>query len=141
MIEIRELGRDEMTAILPLVQIWNARTTPEVLATRLEEMLALGYRCIAADRDGALVGIAGFWYGCRFWCGRHIDLDNVIVDEAYRNQGIGQKMIAWIEDEARRLGCDSVGLDTYVGNTDSHRLYERLGYGKLGYHYLKRPLS
>ncbi|MDR3711147.1 MAG: GNAT family N-acetyltransferase [Capsulimonadaceae bacterium] len=138
MIEIRELARDEMRTILPLVEAWNARIAPEVLAARLDEMLDEGYRCIAAYDGAELVGVGGFWIACRFWCGRHIDLDNLIVDESRRNQGIGQQMIAWLHEEGRRAHCEVAGLDTYLENTASHRLYERLGYEKIGYHYLKK---
>ena len=137
-VEIREQSADEMMTIMPLVAAWNSKIDPAVLASRLVAMLEIGYRCIGAYDSGQLVGIAGFWTGCQFWCGKFIQADNVIVEQNCRGQGVGKLLMDWIHAEGRRLGCDVAVLDSYLKLVDSHRFYERLGYEKPGYHFLKR---
>ncbi len=134
--EIREISPAEMTSILPLIAGQNPSIPRDELELRLRTMLTREYRCIGAFLDEKLIGVAGFWTGCRLWCGRYIDADNVVVDPAYRNLGVGAKLMAWIHDEGKRINADVAVLDSYVTFTDAHRFYERLGYEKLGYHFV-----
>jgi hypothetical protein len=45
--------------------------------------------------------------------------------------------VAWLEDHARRFGCQSIMLDSYVTYARAHRFYFRLGYEILGFHFRK----
>jgi GNAT superfamily N-acetyltransferase len=140
---IIELTQDaEFMRIYPLLAQLNPTLTHLQFTQRLHTMRSQGYRCIAyADDAGEYVGICGFWYGTRFWCGDFIDIDNFVVREDIRAQGIGKQMLAWVEAEAARLGCDQMGLDCYVTHTLAHRFYFREGYIIKGYHFVKPLLS
>jgi|CXWL01.1.fsa_nt_gi GNAT superfamily N-acetyltransferase len=107
---------------------------------RLKKMLAQGYRCIAMEKNGEYLGICGFWWGTRFWCGDFIDLDNVVVDEKHRGKNIGKELVAWVENLAKQTGCTQTGLDCYVTFNEAHRFYFREGYIIKGYHFIK-PLK
>ena len=80
----------------PLVQILNPGVTLDVLAQKLQDMSGEGYQCAAAFVNVGCVGAAGIWLGTRFWCGRYLDVDNVIVDPQYRGAGIGQQLMDWV---------------------------------------------
>ncbi len=134
---IRLLDDDELGIILPLVQALNPKVAPATLAARLEDMRGNGYGCVAAFAGDRCLGIAGLWFGTRFWCGRYVDIDNVIVAEPWRGQGIGQALIGWIEDYARQKGCEKVVLDAYTTNERAHAFYARLGYRVVGLHFDK----
>ena len=135
---IRELTTSEFPLILPLIGKHNAKIAQEELQRRLEEMIPKGYHCIAAcDENGTIVGIAGYWLFSRFYSGLYMDVDNVVVDEALRCDGIGAAMMDWLEDHARQLGCKSVMLDSYVTLARAHKFYFRRGYEILGYHFRK----
>ena len=127
----------EFGKIYPLLKQVNPSLTKAQFTKRLKAMRAQGYRCIAAVENGKYLGISGFWTGTRFWCGKFIDYDNVIVDKSLRSTGIGRKLVAWIEKEARRLGCDMLGLDCYTTSHDAHRFYFREGFIIKGYHFTK----
>ena len=47
---------------------------------------------------------------------------------AARRCGIGEMMLRWAIDEARRRGCGLIQLTTDKQRTDAHRFYERLGF-------------
>lgn len=128
---------EEFNAVYPLVRQLNPGMTRPVFRERLEAMRTQGYRCVAAVEHGKILGIAGFWTGTRFWCGPYIDIDNIVVDKGLRSNGVGSKLVAWIEEEGQRLGCDTAVLDSYTVNHSSHRFYFREGYMILGYHFVK----
>jgi GNAT superfamily N-acetyltransferase len=139
---IRELlGFDDIRQILPLVQQLNPDVDATTFDTRLHAMLQEGYRCIAAFSDtGVMLGCSGFWVGTRFWCGSFIEPDNVVVDAAHRSHGIGAALVAWIEAEGVKLGCEITKLDAYTIRVKSRDFYKRLGYDEPGVVLLK-PLT
>jgi ribosomal protein S18 acetylase RimI-like enzyme len=61
---------------------------------------------------------------------RYIRLINVALLEAYRNQGIGSRLIASLQQKAARAG-KSVVLSVDAANR-ARRLYERLGFRPIG---------
>ena len=134
---IRELTPSEFPLILPLIEKHNAGIAPEELWRRLEEMIPKGYHCIAAFENHEVVGVAGYWLFSRFYSGLYMDVDNVVVDETRRSDGIGTAMMDWLEEHARALGCRSVMLDSYVTLARAHKFYFRRGYEILGYHFRK----
>lgn len=137
-ITLRELTTEtDWQTAYPLLRQQNKSLTEEEYRQLLEKMLPAGYRCLGAFSGAALVGVMGFWVGHRFWCKKYMDLDNVVVDEAARSQRIGQKMLAWAQDEAKALGCHIMGLDSYTTAHRAHRFYFREGYVILGYHFTK----
>jgi len=136
-ISVRLLAETEMPLALPLIQQLNPTLSLATLTQRLQDMITRGYQCAAAFRDGRCIGVAGIWFGTRFWCGRYVDIDNVIVDEAYRAQGVGQQLMDWIETYARQQGCEKAVLDAYVTNDRAHTFYFRNGYHVVGFHFSK----
>lgn len=57
-------------------------------------------------------------------------IDLVYLPESLRGGGIGRRMIALAEDEARRRGCVAAVL--YTISFQAPGFYERLGYRELG---------
>ena len=55
-------------------------------------------------------------------------LENVAVDPAWRGRGIGRRLVALAEDEARAAGHEAVRLYTHATMHENARLYARLGY-------------
>lgn len=60
--------------------------------------------------------------------GRVAQIENVIVEPDARSRGIGEAMMRWAVDEARRRGCFRVQLTTNKTRKRAHRFYERLGF-------------
>ncbi len=56
------------------------------------------------------------------------DLEAVRVDASARRRGIGERMVRWAIEEARRLGCSRVQLTSNKSRKDAHRFYRRLGF-------------
>ncbi len=50
------------------------------------------------------------------------------VSPNYAQKGIGEKLINWIEDYAKKTGVKTIRLDCYIGNPPALRLYEKCGF-------------
>lgn len=57
-------------------------------------------------------------------------LSTVYVDADYRGKGIGKKLLAAIEEEARALGANMIRLDTF--DWQGADFYKKLGYEQVG---------
>jgi len=62
----------------------------------------------------------------------HLLLDNIAVRRDRQGQGLGRRLIAFAEAEARRLGLDEVRLYTHQMMTENIALYARLGFVETG---------
>jgi ribosomal protein S18 acetylase RimI-like enzyme len=52
----------------------------------------------------------------------------LFVEEKYRGQGIGTKMLAMMEDYFKEKQCDSMWISVFAPNNPAHELYEKFGF-------------
>lgn len=139
---IRLLEPAETNSALDLLQHLNPGVARDELGRRLHAMRSdhPHYQLHGAFDGARLCGVAGCWIGTRIWCGRYLEIDNLVIDPAMRNSGAGTAMIRHFEELARLADCAVVLLDSYTSNHASHRLYHRLGFEIWGFHFVK-PLD
>jgi GNAT superfamily N-acetyltransferase len=58
-------------------------------------------------------------------------VDNVAVDPALQHGGRGRRLLAFAEEQARRLGFGELRLYTNERMVENRRLYARLGYEEI----------
>jgi GNAT superfamily N-acetyltransferase len=112
--------------------------------TRVDELQRPeGYRLAAAfDDDGSesrAVAVAGFRLGHNLAWGRFLYVDDLSTLPAARGRGHGEALLRWVFDEAERLGCDHVHLDsgTVPERWAAHRLYHRVGMSIAAHHFVR----
>lgn len=106
----------------------DARAAFEAFAADAET----GKRAIlAAFADGAIVGTAQVVFAPMPNQPHRADVAKVLVHRAARRRGVAQRLMGRIEQEALMDGKTLLVLDTVTGD-DAERLYERLGYTKVG---------
>lgn len=110
---------------LPYTKIWE--TTSE----DLEEMNTIIEQ---GNSFGAFVNeeLAG-WIICehRTW-NNSFYIENILVDEKHRRQGIGIMLIKNAIKEARRLNCRVIELETQNTNYPAIQFYRRMGFNITG---------
>lgn len=97
-----------------------------------------GYRLIAVldeDGSGAALACAGFRQGRSLSWGEYIYIDDLVTHPDHQRSGHGSALLAWIVQEARRLGCDEVHLDSGAQRHDAHRLYLGRGFQIRALHF------
>jgi GNAT superfamily N-acetyltransferase len=98
-----------------------------------------GYRVVGAFEDGAddAVAAAGFRVGHMLSRGRHLYVDDLSTLPTARRRGHGRALLDWLAEEARRLDCDRLHLDSGVESNrqDAHRLYFNTGLRISAYHF------
>ncbi|MES2921845.1 MAG: GNAT family N-acetyltransferase [Verrucomicrobiota bacterium] len=138
-ISIRPLEACDLIDAAALLAQLNQETPAALIAERLHTLLAdhTHYQLFGAFSDGRLAGVAGAWIATKIWCGRYLEIDNLVVDSEQRSSGIGSLLIRHLESLARERDCKLIVLDSYTANHPSHRLYHRLGFEIWGFHFVK----
>jgi len=137
-ISFRELSPVDIDAIVVLGKKLNPNRSIEELTDFLKEMFGLNtYHCFGLYRGEKLVGISSGWITIRFYSGKQIEIDNVIIDDDTRSAGLGKQFLTMIEAWAKERSCITIELNTYVQNGRSHKFYFNSGYAIAGYHFQK----
>jgi ribosomal protein S18 acetylase RimI-like enzyme len=85
---------------------------------------------IVAETDGLVVGTLQLTFtpSLSFQGGKRATVESVRVDARFRGRGIGQELMKWAIERARRENCVSMQLTTHSERKDAHRFYENLGF-------------
>lgn len=111
-----------------MLELRPACGSAEEMAARIDGVQRpQGYRLVAAfvPGDGDAAACAGFRPIESLAWGRAIYIDDLSSRAVYRGRGLAGALFDWVSDEARRLGCRELHLDSGVGpdRFDAHRLY------------------
>jgi GNAT superfamily N-acetyltransferase len=138
-VRIQLLAAGDLASAATLLTQLNPETPAALIAERLHTLLAdhSHYELFGAFSAGKLVGVAGAWIATKIWCGRYLEIDNLVVESGLRSAGIGSLLIQHLEALARQRDCKILVLDSYTANPPSHRLYHRLGFEIWGFHFIK----
>ncbi|MDF2437962.1 MAG: hypothetical protein K0Q95_2338 [Bacteroidota bacterium] len=111
--------------------------TKEAYQKNLEAMIPSGYSQVGVFEGDTCIALSGFWINTKLYSGKYLEMDNVVVLPEYRSKGIGKLLCDWCENKAKANDCKTLMLDAYLENENAHKFYEREGYLKRGYHFLK----
>ena len=83
-----------------------------------------------AELDGAVVGTLQtiVIHGLSHRGATRLEIEAVRVAARHRGRGIGEALIRFAVEEARRQGARIVQLSSHASRQDAHRFYERLGF-------------
>jgi len=143
MYTIRKASAEDAAALKKLNDLFNndpicnsADGIAASLASNPREIV-----CVACDGEGNLAG---------FCCGQVLmsmcysvnygEVTELFVLEEFRRQGIGKKLMAFMESELQRRGVKGFQLWTGGGNTTAQAFYHSCGYaGKMKMMFNKEP--
>jgi len=135
---VRELFAGEtMAAAGALLRLREAVGPAERLVARIDELQRPeGYRLVASfDEEGRAVAAAGFRVGHNLAWGRFLYVDDLITLPEARGEGHATALLRWMLDEAARLGCGQVHLDSGTERHAAHRLYLGVGMHISSHHF------
>ena len=143
---VRELAVGETRLAFEALRALRPHLTDrDAFVQRVDELQRPeGYRIVAAFEPSAdqACAAAGFRIAHNLAWGRFLYVDDLSTLPRARRRGHASALLAWIGEEARRQGCDSVELDSGVGpdRQDAHRRYFDTGMRIASFHFTW-PLS
>jgi GNAT superfamily N-acetyltransferase len=142
--DLREIVPPETALAFPAMRELRPHYADEAdFVERVDDVQrAEGYRLVGVfeDETSHAVAVAGFRVGHMLAWGRFLYVDDLSTLPEARRRGYGMRLLEWLREEAKRLGCEQLHLDSGVGadRTDAHRLYFNAGLAISSLHFARR---
>lgn len=138
---IKEVELNDMPLVIALYDQYDRPKAPPPDAARITELYhqlsAVGGCVFGAYLNDEIIGSCTFLLCVNFsWSGRPFGIiENVIVSDQHRRQGIGRLLLDAARERAQKLGCYKVSLMTGATRPEVHRFYKTAGFepSKTGY--------
>jgi GNAT superfamily N-acetyltransferase len=138
-VSFREAKRDDIPAIVGLLADDPLGSTRETPGEELPEAYWTAYEAIdrdpnnmliVAEIDGRVAGTLQLTYipSLAYTGGERAQIEGIRVAAEQRGHGVGQKLIAWVVEQARARGCRVVQLTTDRQRPDAIRFYQKIGF-------------
>ncbi|MEJ6777547.1 MAG: GNAT family N-acetyltransferase [Crocinitomicaceae bacterium] len=135
--EIRELeSKEEMLDNYTILTEVYPSLTLEQYSKELDDMLAHNYGQIGIYNGDNCLGITGYWIGTKLWCGKYIELDNVVISKKHRSKGVGKTLFNYMQIKAKEEDCTMIALDSYSDNFKAHKFFYAQGFIPRGFHFI-----
>ena len=135
--ELRKLTtKEEMLNNFELLKEVYPGISFEDYSNELDSMLPHNYGQVGVFEAETCIGMTGFWIGTKLWCGKYLELDNVVISKKHRSKGIGQKLFSFMEGMAEEEDCNLMALDSYSDNFAAHKFFYSQGFVPRGFHFI-----
>lgn len=125
--------------IVDLLHQLNQKMNKEHIEKMLIAMTKLpNYKCFALFENNLIIGVCSGWTTVRIYCGKQLELDNVIIDSKIQSKGYGKYLMNAIKEWSISNDYQSISLNTYIENSRSHKFYFNQGFKILGFHFENR---
>jgi N-acetylglutamate synthase-like GNAT family acetyltransferase len=131
---IRDARVEDAQALARLIEQLGYPASVEAVARRVALLVASeADRVVVAEVDGAVVGLASVHVSLAVeYDDPAAKLSAIVVDEHFRDRGIGKELVAAMEAEARARGCCLIFLTTAERRDDARAFYDRIGFEETG---------
>jgi GNAT superfamily N-acetyltransferase len=141
--ELREILPPDTALAFPAMQALRPHyEDEESFVERVDKVQrAEGYRLVGVfEVEPHAAAVAGFRVGHMLAWGRFLYVDDLSTLTEARRRGYGRQLLEWLTEEAQRLGCDQLHLDSGLGpdRIDAHRLYFNTGLAVSSFHFARR---
>ena len=141
-VEIQNCKTEDFSAVAQLLrQLYPDKSFDlELLRQAYDRSLASGdqaFLCAICGRQ--IVGFGSVYIKNNLlWCEKPIGyVNDMVVEESYRGQGIGTRILDHLTSWARERGCHRIELNSSLDRKASHIFYEHRGFKRGAYFYSK----
>lgn len=142
--ELREIVPPDTALAFPAMRALRTHYEDEsAFVERIDTVQrAEGYRLVGVfeDERSHALAVAGFRVGHMLAWGRFLYVDDLSTLAEARRRGYGRLLLDWLAEEARRLDCEQLHLDSGVApdRYDAHRLYLNTGLAITSHHFARK---
>ncbi|HEY4074050.1 MAG TPA: GNAT family N-acetyltransferase [Herbaspirillum sp.] len=136
-VEIKHIESDaDLEASFPVMQELRPHLNDRTAyVAQIAQQRTQGYRLLAAWRDGAIAGLAGYRLQDNLIYGRFVYVDDLVVTASLYRSGLGAHLLQTARQQAVALNCKHFILDTGLHNALAQRFYFRQGLLARGMHF------
>ena len=110
----------------------------EVFSSSIKEQVNQLYELWVYELDSQRIGAMGMREYTDFVRGRHLYIDDLVVDEAHRSKKIGALLLHFAEEEMKKRKLPSLRLSCAIENVGGMKFYEKEKWVKRSIVYIKK---
>ncbi|WP_234733047.1 GNAT family N-acetyltransferase [Tellurirhabdus bombi] len=129
--QIRKGTPDDVPQLFELVtELAIYEKAPEQVTNTPEQMLKDGFGehplfgVLVAEVEGKVVGMSLYYYRYSTWKGKRLYLEDIIVTENHRGQGLGKLLFEKTVEEARQSDCTGMMWQVLDWNRPAINFYK-----------------
>lgn len=131
-VQVRKGMKEDMPAVHALIcELALYEKAPQEVTNTVADMVRDGFedepvfRCLVAELDGSIIGMAIYFVKYSTWKGKGIYLDDIVVTEPRRGQGIGRLLFDAVVRDAVDLGANQMHWQVLDWNEPAIRFYRK----------------
>lgn len=128
----RECTKSDFDKIIPLLQqLWPDQKL-NVMSLKKVFLIGIDSDCqcyVCAEDAGKIVGFCSLTMKNNLWQHGNLGyIDELIVDDSYRGNGVGKGLLKTMSATAKNMGCKRIELDSAYHRIEAHKFYEKNGF-------------
>lgn len=135
--QIRELDLKELYTAYEVVSQLRTDLSYEDYEDLIYDMRHMEYKMIGIMEGETLVTYAGVAVQTNLYHKRHLYVYDLVTDEKQRGKRYGTMMLEYLVDYSKMAMCEKIVLSSGFARGDAHRFYEKHGFHKKSYVFLK----
>ncbi|MDQ1245125.1 MAG: hypothetical protein QG565_1466 [Campylobacterota bacterium] len=135
--QIRELDLRELLMAYEVVSQLRTTLTYDEFEDLIYEMRKSEYKMIGIIDKEMLITYAGIAIQTNLYHKRHLYVFDLVTDEKHRGEKYGAMMLEYLNDYAKMGMCENIVLSSGFQREDAHRFYEKNGFCKKSFVFLK----
>lgn len=136
--QIRELDLKELVTVFEVLSQLRRELDYDEFEDLIYEMRSMEYKMLGIMEGETLITYAGVAIQTNLYHKRHLFVFDLVTDEKYRGRGYGKVMLEYLNDFARIGMCENIVLSSGLHREAAHRFYEKNGFDKKSFVFLKR---
>ena len=131
---IREARKEDMGQVLNLIKALAVfEREPDAVEIDESYLTKMGFgkhpsfQCFVAEKDGTIEGMALVYMRFSTWKGEALHLEDLIVNQNVRGQGIGKALLDEVVKYGGKLGVKRICWEVLDWNTSAIEFYEKKG--------------
>ncbi len=140
-VQIGSACREDFEQVFVLLpQLWPGRhlDREKIFQVYIQGLDSKRQDYIIARVGERVVGFISLRIVMNLWAqGNLLEIEELVVEEAYRSMEIGTKLLQKTMAIAEQNHCRTVEVTSHVSRTRAHNFYEKNGFKKLAVHFLR----
>lgn len=104
---------------------------------QVNRQVSVGYRLYGLWNANKIIGLVGIRISENLLYGRHLYVDDLVIDSTTRGLGYGSMLLNKAREEAASANCRNVVLDTGIQKKLAQKFYLREGMIVKGVHFVQ----
>ena len=135
--QIRELDLKELYTVYDVIKQLRENLSYDEFDDLIYDMRHMEYKMLGIMDGDKLLCYAGVAVQTNLYHKRHLYVFDFVTDEKHRARGYGKMMLEYLEDYAKMAMCQTLVLSSGFQREDAHRFYEKNGFEKKSFVFLK----